>query len=95
MQNAIGKEVKKMPDYDGRGPLGMGPGTGKGYGPCGLGLGWRRRYGMGRGMGRYFGQWSYPQNRKDIQKALLEYQNALEEELEDVKKEVKELIKDE
>ena len=68
-----------MPGYDRTGPFGAGPMTGRGFGPCGLGLGWRRRFGAGRGMGRYFGNWNYPQNPK--------------EELEDVEKEEEELKK--
>ncbi|MBU2577884.1 DUF5320 domain-containing protein [Patescibacteria group bacterium] len=81
-----------MPGFDGTGPLGGGPGTGRGFGPCGLGLGWRRRFGMGRGMGRYFG-WSWPETKEEQKKALLEYRQALEEELEDVKNEEEELSK--
>jgi len=80
-----------MPGQDGTGPQGMGPKTGRGFGPCGLGLGWRRRFGAGRGMGRYFGYWDWPQTKQDQTKALSDYQKALEEELEDVKKEEREL----
>lgn len=75
-----------MPRGDATGPMGMGPRTGRGFGPCGLGLGWRKRYSPGRGMGRYFG-WEWPQTQEDQLKALAEYKKALEEELEDVKKE--------
>ena len=83
-----------MPAQNGSGPFGMGPKTGRGFGPCGLGLGWRKRFGMGRGMGRYFG-WSWPQTKDDQKKALVDYRKALEEELEDVKKEEDNLSKDE
>lgn len=79
-----------MPKYDGTGPMGMGPRTGRGFGPCGLGLGWRKKFGKGRGMGRYFG-WNQPQTPKDQLEALADYKKALEEELEDVNKEKKEL----
>jgi len=79
-----------MPGLDGTGPLGLGPRTGWGFGPCGLGLGWRRRFGPGRGLGRYFG-WRWPQTKEEQKKALAEYRKALEEELEDVKKEEEEL----
>jgi len=82
-----------MPRFDSTGPLGMGPITGRGFGPCGLGLGWRRRFGAGRGLGRYFGSWLWPQTNEDQLKALTEYKKALEEELEDVKKEEEELDK--
>jgi len=83
-----------MPGFDKTGPLGMGPRTGRGFGPCGLGLGWRKRYGAGRGFGRYFG-WNWPQTAEDQKEALTEYRKALEEELEDVKKEELELGKGE
>lgn len=83
-----------MPRFDGTGPQGMGPMTGRGFGPCGLGLGWRRRFGMGRGMGRYF-NWGWPQTSVDQKKALVDYKKALQEELEDVEKEEEELSKSE
>jgi hypothetical protein len=83
-----------MPNFDKTGPMGQGPMTGKGFGPCGMGLGWRKRFGMERGMGRYF-CWNWPQTKDDQQKALAEYLKALEEELEDVKKEMEELGKTE
>ena len=55
-----------MPGFDGTGPLGQGPGTGRGLGPClnagtptpywGPGRGWfgwgRRWFGRGFGFGR-------------------------------------------
>ena len=80
-----------MPGFDQTGPKGTGPMTGRGFGPCGLGLGWRRRFGAGRGLGRYFGSWAWPQTGEEKKKALAEYKKALEEELEDVKKETEEL----
>ncbi len=79
-----------MPGFDGTGPLGQGPMTGRGFGPCGLGLGWRRRFGAGRGLGRYFG-WRWPQTKEEEKQALADYKKALEEELEDVEKGIKEL----
>jgi hypothetical protein len=81
-----------MPGFDRTGPMGVGPMTGRGFGPCGLGLGWRRKFGPGRGLGRYF-TWSWPTTAKEQQEALTGYRKALEEELEDVKKEEKELGK--
>ena len=39
-----------MPRFDGTGPQGAGPITGRGLGPCGAGAGIRR--GFGRGMQR-------------------------------------------
>lgn len=68
--------------------------TGRRFGPCGLGLGWRKRFGKGRGMGRYFG-WNWPQTKNDQIEALADYKKALLEELEDVKKEKEELGKSE
>lgn len=81
-----------MPGFDKTGPRGQGPMTGRGFGPCGMGLGWRRRFGTGRGMGRYF-CWNWPQTKDDQKKALVDYKKALEEELEDVKIEKEELDK--
>ena len=73
-----------MPKFDGTGPRGMGPGTGRGFGPCGfrMGLGSSNR---NRGLGRYCG-YSEPQTKEEKAKALVDYKKALEEELEDVKK---------
>ena len=76
-----------MPGFNGTGPLGGGPMTGRGFGPCGLGLGWRRRFGAGRGMGRYF-TWSWPKTEEEEKEALAEYKKALQEELQDVEKEL-------
>ena len=84
-----------MPGFDKTGPMGAGSMTGRGFGPCGLGLGWRRRFGAGRGMGRYFGCWNFPQTKEDKLKALVDYKKALEEELEDVQKEEEEVNKGE
>jgi len=39
-----------MPRFNGTGPLGYGPRTGRGFGPCGMGMG----YGRGFGCGRWF-----------------------------------------
>ncbi len=72
-----------MPGFDGTGPRGMGPMTGRGMGPCagayGPGLGY------GRGYGRAMCGWGYRQyralpktDRKDI----------LEQEIEDLKQEL-------
>jgi len=78
-----------MPRYDRTGPIGAGPGTGRGFGPCGFG----RRRGADRGLGRYFPCWDWPETKEDQKNALEDYQKALEEELEDVKKEAEELGK--
>lgn len=79
-----------MAKFDGTGPMGMGSMTGRGMGPCAMGFGGRKRFGMGRGLGRYF-NWNSPQSVKDQKQALTDYVKALEEELEDTKKELKEL----
>ena len=88
-----------MSKFDGTGPQGLGPKTGRGFGPCGgymphgghMGPG--RGRGFGRGLGRYFG-WSGPQTKKEQLEVLADYEKALEEELEDVKKEKEELKKE-
>lgn len=75
-----------MPNMDKTGPKGMGPKTGKGLGLCGLGLSMGRRgYGCRRGLGRYFG-WEQKLTAEERKEALVDYRQALEEELEDVKK---------
>ena len=102
-----------MPYRNGKGPLGNGPLTGRGYGPCegdrtGLnftGFGFRRNqggYGGGRrGRGRGFGYGAFggrlnPRawfntgpwftNSSDQKTSLKNYREALEKELEDIKK---------
>jgi len=82
-----------MPAFDKTGPQGQGPMTGRGLGHCGHGRGMRMGFGgmcrgYGRGLGRYFG-WNAPQTDEEKQKDLETYREALEEELEDVKKELK------
>ena len=73
-----------MPNRDQTGPTGQGPLTGRGFGPCG-GRGFGCGRGFGRGLGRYFG-WNEPQTKEEQAEALIDYRKALEEELEDVKK---------
>jgi len=69
-----------MPGFDGAGPTGAGPRTGRGMGPCavcnGSGLGWRARMG--------FGGFRSPKNQQSALEAELE---VLKEELAAVKKE--------
>ena len=74
-----------MPAFDGTGPGGMGPMTGRGMGPCGGG------YGYGRGLGRGFG-WGYgpvgytPRVTKKEEKEILEGDlEAIQEEMNDIK----------
>ena len=85
-----------MPYYDGTGPQGAGPMTGRGFGPCGYGMGMRRGRGFGRGFG--FGKglrsWFAPVSKKDVKEDLNAYRKSLEEELEEVKAEQKRLEED-
>lgn len=85
-----------MPYFDKTGPVGMGPMTGRGFGPCGVGLSLRRRPGMcrvlSRGMGRYFCL-NMPQTKDDTMKALADYKKALQEEMENVEKELADMQK--
>ncbi len=83
-----------MPRFDRTGPMGQGSMTGRGFGPCGMGLGRRKGFGMGRGMGRY-SDWNRSQTPTDQKRSLADYKKALEEELENVKKEEVELSKGE
>lgn len=79
-----------MPRFDGTGPQGMGPRSGRGFGPCGFGMGWMQSR-KGRGFGRYFGL-DQPQTREEKLSALSDYRKALEEELADVKEEEAKLV---
>jgi hypothetical protein len=73
--------LKIMPRFDGTGPMGYGPGTGKGMGPCGCGMGW------GRGCGRMF------YTKKEESEMLKDEETALEEELKAVKERLAEISK--
>lgn len=48
-----------MPRFDGRGPRGMGAGTGWGLGPCGAGRAWGRGGGYGYGWRASMGRGGY------------------------------------
>ena len=74
-----------MPNRDKTGPMGQGVGTGRGLGPCGQGKG--LGFGKGMGMGRRFGR-----GLCRFQ-TLADYRKALEEELEDVKKQEEKEVK--
>ena len=79
-----------MPRFDGTGPLGIGPRTGRGLGPCGVGLGFRR--GSGRGFGfRWFdcpyGIYPTRITKKEELEMLDEEEKALEEDLKAIRKE--------
>ncbi|MFA5086679.1 MAG: DUF5320 domain-containing protein [Candidatus Paceibacterota bacterium] len=71
-----------MPKLDGTGPVGMGPGTGRGMGPCCGRMG--RGYGSGQGMRRFF-------TRKEESELLKEEAQALEEELKAIKERIDEI----
>ena len=84
-----------MPKFDGTGPRGMGPKTGRGFGPCGMGMG--MRHGCGFGMGCFsgcpfcpFGGIVKAVDQKDYLKDYLTY---LEDEINEVKKALGELTK--
>ena len=89
-----------MPGFDGTGPGGMGPRTGRGLGFCGGGYGYGRGMG-GRGFGRGFGwgysPWGYtpystPRVTKKEEKEILEGDlEAIQEEMNDIKARLDEL----
>jgi len=81
-----------MPRFDGTGPMGAGARTGRGFGPC-FGFGPAHLHHHGRGLGRYF-HWGWPQSKEEQKKVLADYRRALEEELEDVRKEEEDLSKE-
>lgn len=78
-----------MPRFDGTGPEGMGPMTGRGFGPCGGGRGFGRR-GLGKGFGRRcFG--FYPNNQNPIDEE--ERKKLVEEEIKYTEEYIQELKK--
>ena len=74
-----------MPRFDGTGPLGQGPRTGRGMGYCGggRGMGWGRGYGCGYGRMFY--------TKKEESEMLKDEATALEEELKAVKERLAEI----
>jgi hypothetical protein len=76
-----------MPRFDGTGPRGQGPRTGRGLGSCGYGMGYGR--GSGRGWGLGYGRgwgygvpWSYRQPTTTEERAMVQDDiAALKEEL--------------
>ena len=85
-----------MPGFDKTGPQGQGPKTGRGFGHCGRGAGrgFGRCCGFGRGLGRYFG-WNSPQTKEEKIEDIQTYKKALQEEMEDIDKELTDLQKSE
>lgn len=70
-----------MPRFDGTGPLGQGPRTGRGLGPCG---GVRRGFGCWGGYGYGFRRFISPKNELA---ALEDEEKMLEEELAAIREE--------
>ena len=86
-----------MPGFDRTGPLGYGPRSGRGLGPCGRGIDFGRGRGMGRGMGirKGIGMMGSPpppsMAKKDEIQTMKDQGKALRNQLEEVKKRLKEL----
>jgi len=78
-----------MPAFDGTGPRGMGPLTGRGFGPCGRGF----RHGWGGGLGRFFGRFCSPSPQTQTDD-LSNYVKSLEQEIKLAKEELIRLKKD-
>jgi hypothetical protein len=83
-----------MPFMDGTGPLGNGPGAGRGRGMCG---GARRGVGQGTGLGRATGRgMGFRQQQRNVavpdQKAVLEQQaTSMERQLDRIKQQLSSL----
>lgn len=84
-----------MPNFDGTGPQGYGPLTGRGFGPCNGGAGRGFGRGFGRGYGRALGiKWASRQMQLepvDEKKLLQEELEAMEKEKKEIEKRLKEL----
>lgn len=87
-----------MPFFDGTGPRGQGPVTGRGMGPCGGAFGFGRRgyggfgRGFGGGFGRGFGFFGRRALTSKEEKELLQsYKKDLEAELSSVDKDLQDL----
>ena len=78
-----------MPGFNGIGPNGQGPRTGRGFGPCGQGLG----RGMGQRMGGGMGYRGYraPITSNQEKEILTEDMNFLQKEIEAIKERIEEL----
>ena len=75
-----------MPAFDGTGPQGKGPLTGRGMGRCKGGVG--RQGGMGRGFGRRMVRCCDRVGQEPTKQDLENYKNNLKKELEEVEKEI-------
>ena len=77
-----------MPNFDGTGPAGQGPRTGRGLGPCGCGM----RRGFGRGMGWNFRNRISPVLTKEDEKKILESElKEIDLEKQEIEKRLKEM----
>ena len=77
-----------MPKFDGTGPLGQGPRTGRGFGPCSGGMGYGRGFGGGFGMGYGRRQLFTKKEEKEV---LEDELKDLEDEMQAVKERLSEL----
>jgi len=78
-----------MPRFDGTGPFGSGPSTGRGMGPCGAGL--KRMGGYGRGFGRSYNPYQPRVTKKEETEMLTNEAEAIEEELKAVQERLSKL----
>lgn len=76
--NKLNKNI--MPKFDGTGPRGEGPMTGRGFGQCGGGFG--RGNGRGFGFRRFFSKKELSQDLESYRDELKAELNAVEEEIE-------------
>ncbi len=81
-----------MPQLNGTGPMGAGPGTGRGFGPCGAQNGRGRGFGQG-GCGRGFGAGRRFYASSNNLASLQESEKFLSDELKAVQEEIKNLDK--
>jgi hypothetical protein len=72
-----------MPRFDGTGPMGQGPMTGRGMGPCNTSMG--RGFGRGRGM-RMFCPAMQPMTKEEEKKMLEAEIRYMEEYIKELKK---------
>ena len=80
-----------MPGFDGTGPYGEGPLTGRGLGPCGRGLGFRRGFGRGMGFGRGLAFGPRVITEAEEKQILQDELKALQEETKEIEKRLKEI----
>ncbi len=71
-----------MPRFNGRGPLGFGPMTGRGMGPCAYGMGYGRGYGR-----NFYTKSEEAEMLKEESEALKEELQAISERLAEIERE--------